>query len=166
MNKKLFAVLVLAVLALSSFAAHKFYMSIYQIDFAPEKKRLQITSRVFIDDLNQAVGQQFHQKTHIGEKEEGPQDEALLQSYFTSHFSVKVNGQAKSMQYLSKERDENVVVCYFRITDVPKVISLEVTNSALTELYPDQQNMIQAKVGESKQTLLLQAGQVKGMLKF
>ena len=38
----------------SAFEMHKFYMAIFQVNYAPEKKMLQVTSRIFIDDLNQA----------------------------------------------------------------------------------------------------------------
>ena len=41
--------------ATSSFAVHKFYVAVYQVNFAPEKKMLQITSRIFVDDLNKAI---------------------------------------------------------------------------------------------------------------
>jgi hypothetical protein len=42
-------------LSLTSFGFHKFYVAVYQINFAPEKEMLQITSRVFADDLNKAL---------------------------------------------------------------------------------------------------------------
>ena len=54
-------------LVLTSFAAHKFYIAIFQINYATEKKMLQITSRIFIDDLNKVLEKKFHTKTNIGD---------------------------------------------------------------------------------------------------
>ena len=53
MKKKLlqFIMPLFLVVLLSSFAWHKFYVSVTQIDFVPNKKRVEITSRIFIDDL-------------------------------------------------------------------------------------------------------------------
>ena len=48
--------LFLLFLGLSSFSFHKFYVSIYQVDFVAEKKRVEITARIFMDDLNLAFG--------------------------------------------------------------------------------------------------------------
>ena len=46
---------VFLIILLSSFAWHKFYVSVTQIDFVPNKKRVEITSRIFIDDLEKAI---------------------------------------------------------------------------------------------------------------
>jgi hypothetical protein len=48
------------------FGFHKFYVAVYQINFAPEKEMLQITSRVFADDLNKALEKKYNKKHYIG----------------------------------------------------------------------------------------------------
>ena len=52
-----------AILFLSSFAVHKFYVSVTQVDYVPSKKRIEITSRIFIDDFenrkNERIGYFF-----------------------------------------------------------------------------------------------------------
>ena len=42
-------------ISLSSFEMHKFYVAIFQVQFVPEKKRIQITSRIFLDDLKAKI---------------------------------------------------------------------------------------------------------------
>ena len=69
------------------------------------------------------------------------------------------------MSFRSKEIEANVLICYFRITDISKISKLEIENSALTELCPEQQNIIQATISGEKQSLLLTAENFKGMLK-
>ena len=77
--------LFLLFLGLSSFSFHKFYVSIYQVDFVAEKKRVEITARIFMDDLNLALEKEFKIKTHLGEKSETTQDVAFSQKYLTKH---------------------------------------------------------------------------------
>ena len=43
--------LIFSFIMCSSFVLHKFYVSVTQIDYVPNKKRIEITSRIFIDDL-------------------------------------------------------------------------------------------------------------------
>ena len=117
----LISLLFLAIIGLSSFGLHKFYMSIYQINFVPEKKMLQITSRIFIDDLNVTLSNQFKKKTHICEENESAEDLVLLKKYLAEHLIIKVNGQQKSILFLSKELDANVVVCYLKIPEIQKI---------------------------------------------
>lgn len=151
--------------SLSSMVAHKFYMSIYQINYVPQKKMIQITSRIFIDDLNDVLEKKFHKKYFIGTDRETPDDEAAMKKYLSEKFILKVNGIAKPMSFLSKEVDTNVLVCYFKIADVSKINKLEIENSALTELNVEQQNIIQANITGEKQSLLLTSENFKGMLK-
>jgi len=126
---------------------------------------IQITSRIFIDDLNDAIEKRYHTKSSIGTDKETPQDEIAMQKYLAEKFILKVNGVVKPMSFRSKETEANVLICYFRITDISKITKLEIENSALTELNSDQQNIIQATISGEKQSLLLTSENFKGMLK-
>jgi uncharacterized protein DUF6702 len=144
--------------------AHKFYVSIYQIHVASDKKRIEITSRIFMDDLNSAVGKHFNKKTHIGENKEVPEDVVLLKKYLAEKFTIKINGQKKDIVYLSKELEANVVICYFRISGVTKPDKIDIYNSALMELNDTQQNIIQYSKDDEKQSLLLTSESPSGVL--
>ena len=151
--------------SLSSMALHKFYTSIYQINYVPQKKMIQITSRIFIDDLNDAIEKRYHSKSYVGTDKETQKDVEVMQKYLAEKFSLKVNGVLKPMDFRSKEVETNVLICYFRITEISKITKLEIINSALTELNSDQQNIIQANISGEKQSLLLTSENFKGMLK-
>ena len=151
--------------SLSSMTTHKFYVSIYQINYESKKKMIQVTSRLFIDDVNDALEKKFHKKTHIGEENESTEDLNLLKKYFADKFSIKVNGVSKPLTYLGKELEANILICYFNIKDVSKVTSLEVTNDCLMELNSEQQNIIQSTFNGEKHSLLLTNENIKGMLK-
>ena len=146
-------------------ALHKFYVAIYQINYVPQKKMIQITTRIFIDDLNDALENKFHKKTYIATEKESPEDEVMMKKYIAEKFTLKVNGQLKPMNFLSKELENNVVICYFNIKDVTKINSLEVQNSIITEVYAEQQNIIQSNINGVKENLLLTDEKIKGMLK-
>ena len=166
MKKNTFYTLIAIIfLTLSSFGIHKFYVSIYQINYASEKKMLQITSRLFVDDVNAVLYKKFGKKTFLGEKNESQEDVNLMKKYILDNFSLKVNGQLKPINYLSKEIEGNVIICYYNIKDISKIKSLEVKNSALIELNSEQQNIIQSTIYGEKQSLLLTEGTLSGMLK-
>lgn len=152
-------------IGLSSMAIHKFYVSIYQVNYAPKKKMIQITSRLFIDDLNDALERKFKKRTFIASKDETVEDENLLKKYFSEKFIVKVNGVSKPINLVNKEVDANVVICYFSIKDVTKISTIAIENNALMELNDEQQNIIQANINGQKQSLLLTSENFKGMLK-
>lgn len=166
MKKRIvFPLLVVLCLTLLSFNFHKFYVSIYQINYAPEKKMLQITSRIFNDDLNTVLYKQYGKKTFLGEPNETPEDVILMKKYILEHLSIKVNGQQKTINYLSKELESNVLICYYNIKEISKIKTLEIQNTVLFDLNSEQQNIIQTNFNGKKQSLLLTSDNIRGMLK-
>ncbi len=164
MKKTLILGLILLV-TLTAFSVHKFYISIYQINFMPEKKRIEITSRIFIDDLNKAIQAKYAKATHIGESEEKPEDVALMNQYLSENITVKVNGSKKQFVFVSKELENNVVIGYYKINDIAKITSLEIKNASLMEVFSEQQNIIQTTFNGKKQSLLLTNQKTSGVLK-
>lgn len=166
MNKKIqYTFFFLLFIGLSSMTFHKFYVAIYQINYVPQKKMIQITTRIFSDDLNDALEYKYEKKTYIGTKKESPEDVELLKKYLAEKFTLKVDGQLKTMNFLSKEIENNVLICYLNIKDISKVKNIEVQNSIITEIYPEQQNIIQSKLNGEKDSLLLTSEKTNGMLK-
>ncbi len=146
--------------------AHKFYVSIYQIDYAPEKKMLQITARIFTDDLNDALAKKYKRKTFLGEKNESSADVGLMQKYLLENFAIKVNNKPVAINFLSRELENNVIICYFNVKGATKIQSMEIRNTALFELFPEQQNIINTRVLGQRKSLLLTEDSPAGLLKF
>ena len=140
-------------------------MAIYQVNFVPNKKRIEITARLFVDDLNLVLEKKYHKKTALGLTNESVEDEMLMKKYLTEHVIFKINGVKKSFQFLSKELESNVLVCYFKISEVEKINTLEIQNNAFTDQFPEQQNLIQSTIYGQKQSVLLTADTVFGKLK-
>jgi hypothetical protein len=160
------ALLLLLCFGLVSTASHKFYVAIFQVKHVPEKKMIQITARIFTDDLNNALQKKYKQPFHLGEKEEAPEELALMKQYIADNFKVDVNRQRKPLVFISKEIENNVLVCYFKITDVPKIGDLSVTNTILFDFVTEQQNIIQITVGSEKENMLLTLDKPQETMKF
>lgn len=161
---KISALLVLFI-GLTAMSVHRFYVGIYQVDFVPQKKRLEITTRIFMDDLNDALTKAYKKQTNIGDQKETPEDVALMKKYLSDKFKIYLNGQYKNFNYHSHEQENNVVICYLTIKDVAKISKIEIENSILTEIHEEQQNIIQFNNNGKKQNLLLSSSTTKGMLK-
>ena len=144
----------LVFVGLCSFSYHKFYVSIYQVDFIPEKKRVEVTARIFIDDLILALEQEFKTKINLGEISESSQDVLFLEKYISKHLHIFIDGKEKSILFLSKEIENNVVIVYLKIEDIKKISTIKIHNNALLELYEDQQNIIQTNFYKKKRNYI------------
>lgn len=151
---------------LASYEWHKFYVSIYQINYVAEKKMLQITSRIFVDDLNHVLAEKYDTKVLLGEREESQKDMDLLKKYMAEKFKIKINGKYKTINLVNKEMEGNVLVCYYNARDISKVKVMEIENMALLELNDEQQNIIHTNNAGVKKSLLFSGTSVKGMLKY
>lgn len=166
-NRLIYPFLGVLFLLLSAFTFHKFYVGVFQVNYAAEKKMIQITSRIFIDDLNSGLEKKFHKKTFVGTDKETPEDVELLKKYLAENFAIKVNGQPKSITFLSKEVESNdVLVCYSRIKDVEKFKTLEILNSILTDWNSEQQNITHISAFNTKKSVLFTESSRKELLKY
>ena len=150
---------------LSSMAFHKFYVSVNQIDFVPMKKALEITSRIFIDDIDLALEKKFGKKLYLGTSKESSESLDFLKKYFKEKFFIKVNGQQKEIILLGKEVEDNVLICYFTVKEVDKITSIEIKDTVLMEIY-DQQHIFHTTILGTKKSLLLTSGNTQGLLNF
>lgn len=157
--------LVLLCFALVSWS-HKFYVGIYQVHHNPEKKMLEVTCRIFTDDLNEALKKKHNRKFRIGEPDVDQSDVSAMKNYIAEHFTISVNGKSQTLDFRSFEIEANVAVCYYRVLNVPKIKTIGVRNDILFELFDDQQNIIQASANQNKQNLLLTVDNPKEQLSF
>ena len=55
MNKLKLLIATCTLVLICGFSVHKFYVGVFQVDYFKEKKSVQITARLFIDDLEKAL---------------------------------------------------------------------------------------------------------------
>lgn len=164
---KLFKIffLFLLFIATTSMAVHKFYVAIYQIEHNESKNRLEVTTRIFIDDLEIALEKKFNKKIDLYNSKNATMYNELVTKYIREEFSIKVDGQLKQFVFKNSEVENNVLICYFTIPNIQKIKSLEFENSVLTETFEEQQNIIQTHFNGDRQSTLLTLEKTKGMLK-
>jgi hypothetical protein len=160
------ALLLVFAFSMSGFGVHKFYMAIYQINYAPEKKMLQVTSRIFVDDLNKTLEKKHNKKFFLGTDKETAESVDLLKKYLAEKFTIKVNGELKTIHFLSKEMDGDVLISYMNIRDISKIKSLEITNSVLIECFAEQQNIVHVTAFNTKKSFLFTDTSTKQVLKY
>lgn len=135
---------------------HPLHVSVTEIEFDVKDKELEITSRIFIDDLEEAIRQQLAKPTlDILNPGSGATTDMLVSAYLANSFSIKIDGKAVKINYLANEIDGDAMVVYFYAPNVKKLKTIEVHHSAITEVYEDQSNLIHITVGEKTRSLRL-----------
>jgi hypothetical protein len=139
----------------SSFELHKFYVSVTQIDYVQNKKRIEITSRIFIDDLEKALTKKYQKKPNITSSNELPEAEEWIKTYVKEKIKISINKKPQVIEYLTKEVEGDVLIVYTKIAISKKINTFEIYNALLTEVYSDQQNIVHINIDSNKRSILL-----------
>ncbi len=153
---------------LSWSGTHKFYLSVTQVNYSEKEYSLQITSRLFIDDLNSLMLERYSIDAHFETKDQHPLAMQYIKEYFQKKFQLKVNGKALEYQILGQKRDTDKVVFFIEATGVylTDIQELEVYNALLTDLFDKQQNVVHLKINNQKKSFLLMKDKPSGLLKL
>lgn len=140
---------------LSSFTFHKFYSGIFQLNHSVAKKRIEITSHLFIDDVNVALEKKYGKKYNMGTPSEKNSEWTDLKKYIETNFHIWVNGKDVKIKILSKEYKADEIIIYAKVENVPAIKTLKVSNTILFDEFPKQQNTIHVKFNNKKQSAVL-----------
>jgi hypothetical protein len=125
------------------FLFHPIHISVSEINYSEKDKALQITSRIFIDDLELAIRAQRNEpELDLIEPKNGLTTEKLVSEYVLKHFAVKLDGKMQKMNYLGMEREDPALICYIEIENVKKFKTIEVRNDIIMETHEDQSSII------------------------
>lgn len=131
---------------------HPFHVSVMSIHHASDENTLQITLKIFADDLEEALNdEQFRTPEQAFVDVLNPKDpqslDQYVEKYLRKHMNLKVNGKDVKAAYLGKEVEDMAMWCYFEVSDVKQLESIQVRSSILTEIFDDQINIVHVNYG-------------------
>ncbi|WP_420602514.1 DUF6702 family protein [Flagellimonas sp.] len=160
------AILFLAVFLLSFTTAHKFYVSVTNMVYSEKNTSFQITSRIFIDDLEEVLKERYGINAKLATEDEAKIADEYIEKYIRAKFTIELNGEITDYDFLGKEYDNDVMICYMEVTniDISDLKSITVQNEILTDLFEEQQNIVHLKWKGKKKSFVLIKENNKGML--
>ncbi len=150
-----FGIFLFCCMMCSSFVMHKYYVAVTQVDQVPQKKRIEITSRIFIDDLEKALTKKYKKKPNITSTNELPEAEEWIKSYIKDKIKISINKKPQNIEYLAKEVEGDVLIIYSKIAISKKINTFEIYNSLLTETFEEQQNIVHTHINGNKKSFLM-----------
>ena len=87
-RKYIIALAIVTALLCGSWLLHKFYVSLTEIRYNPESERLEVSMRIFPDDLDKALERNFGISTQLATELESNEADSLLQVYLDFHFAL------------------------------------------------------------------------------
>ncbi len=143
---------------------HDFHVSIAQVDYKDQS--LQMTLRVFTEDLENRLEEQSGLDLNLGSENEHAQAPQLIENYLKQTVGFNVNGQALEMAYIGLEVEFELSYLYleFPCSKAPKKV--EVKNRIFFDSFDDQSNIVNVQVGEELRSAFLSPGKGDYILEF
>lgn len=158
-------ILLLFIIPLFSFTAHKYYLSLTQVTFKPKAKAIQIIINVFIDDIEKALNKDYTIDLQLTSKNELSNNDVYFEKYLKDKLQFSIDDVPKEFTYLGKEYDGELVYFYLEIENIESVKNILVSNKILINHFPEQQNLIKTKVGSIAKSVLLTKNKTSAILK-
>lgn len=142
-------------------SAHEFYISITSIQHHPETKKLSVSVRLFINDLEEAILQEEGVRLGLGTNRLLENAQEYLKRYLRSNLSIAVNASPIPLNYLNHEVEtaevveDNVITCLLEANDVPEITTIKVLNTFLTEAFDSQVNIVNIRANATKKVINL-----------
>jgi hypothetical protein len=146
---------------------HPIHISVSEVNYSEKDKALQITSRIFIDDLELSVRAQRNEpELDLIEPKNGFTTEQMVSEYVLKHFSVKLDGKLQKLKFLGMEREDPALICYIEIENIKKFKSIEVRNDIIMETHDDQSSIVHVTYKGPVKSMRLTKNNPVGILSF
>ncbi len=156
--------LILFIIPLLAFTMHKYYISLTKIEYKKESKSIQITMRIFIDDLQETINTTYNKDFELALPNESKKIDTIINNYLTGKFKIKINNIQKAYSYIGKEYENEVVYLYLEINNIESIKAIEIKNTVMMEIFPEQKNIIKLNINNTKKTFLLTTKKEKDFL--
>ena len=122
---------------------HPIHLSVTEVNYSEKDKTFQITSRIFIDDLELSVrALKKENELNLLEPDKGRKTDDLVSEYLIRHLKVKIDGKPVVLNYLGSEVEDVALICYIESPVIKKFKTIEVWNDVIQETHADQSNLV------------------------
>ena len=134
---------------------HPYYIGVSELQLYPTEKRIELSIRLFTDDLESALLQTYNTSSDLlkGVKDKTVNDR--LSAYLLKKLKIQLGEENVKLNYIGYEIEADASWCHFEANYKSPATTISFQNRALFEVLPDQQHIVHLESGDqSKSTRL------------
>lgn len=133
---------------------HDFHTSITEINYNPKSGSLELSVRVFTDDLELTLTNLNKGKLVKIEDSENTVD-PLIEQYIRKNLAlVSPEKDVKFGKFYGKEKEADATWLYLEIFDCKQIKNYTIYNNIMQEMFSDQTNLVNIIFGNQKKTIV------------
>ncbi len=146
---------------------HPVHVSNTDVDLARDGRTLEITVRIFTDDLEEAITPSGQAVTARFGTAPAPVLDSLLRRYLRDRLRITLDqAPAAAPTLLGHDRAEDATQVFLELPASAHPTRIRVLQRVLLDRYDDQTNLVHVTVGTVKRSALLRRGQDEADLRF
>lgn len=145
---------------------HPFHISMTEIKYNSGKKMLEISEKIFWDDLEVELNDYSKKKINFLKPTNKEELNKLVEKYILEHTEIIINDKKVVLNYLGYEIEEEVVWIYVESSNIPTPKTAQIKNGVLFKSFPGQQNIINFYKEKSPKSLRLIGNQIQEKITF
>jgi hypothetical protein len=134
---------------------HPYYISLTEIRIDTTTKNIQISCRMFTDDLQDALYRNYDFKKELIPGEADQPTQIILDKYIQERLKVIVGKEIAEVKIIGYEVEEESTWCFFEGSIKSNATKITVKNSLLYDFLPGQVNMIHCYLQKSRKSYKL-----------
>ena len=155
--------LIVGVVLLTSFSAHKYYFSITKIEVEESSKHLKIYTQVFIDDFEKLLKKRYQLSVKdfsaLSEKEKN-----TIEKYVTTKLKLAVNRAPVKLKFLGCDPKNELLYIFVEGYFKDEVKRLKIENTILQDVFEQQQNKVDVTYKKQVKSVNLNAENTSGLI--
>jgi len=134
---------------------HPFYVSVTEIKHDAATNELQISSRIFADDLENVLKKQSRQAVDIIHPVNRGRTDSLVADYVNKHLVITVDGKTLKLHYIGYKIEEEAAWCFLEVENIKPFKQVHVKDDILYSEHPNQINMIHVILHDQRKSTKL-----------
>lgn len=154
----------------SLISEHPIYLSSTEIAYNKTSKSLEISVKIFADDLEPVLSKLYKQRIELGTDREHPNTKEYLFEYLKDNFIIYTDGKMQSFKYIGHESGDKTdmfaMYIYLEAENVEPFLMLKVNNSILIDNLSNQLNFISCHTNSGLKKLISRKGDLVQEIKW
>ena len=150
----MFRVILILFVIIGSGFKHDFHTSLTEINYNAKTKSLELSVRVFTDDLETTLTN-FNKGKRVKIEDPDQFIDPLIEQYIRKNLAlISQNKEVKFGKFYGKEKEADATWIYLEIFDCQDIKDFTLYNSIMQEMFTDQTNLVNIIYPSQKKTIV------------
>lgn len=131
---------------------HPYYISLVDVKYNTNEKSLQISTRMFTNDLEDALRKTSKTNIDILNPKVKSQADSILFNYIKQRLNFTINSKKQKLSFIGYESEDESIWAYLEIKKAPLPKKLSVETKLLYDFLSNETNIVHAEINGVKKS--------------